>query len=143
MNALSLIMMLLQGAGLTPERIKALAADEAHALAKQQLARIMNAAVPAVASKAQAEGWTVGNVKGTTANKTPHALSEHEVVRDWVFRLWRHVYAFHGGGHLADAFRDREEMKVGAAVEPGWDGSAATYADAVQKTADAIVALVF
>lgn len=143
MDVSSFIIMLLQGAGFTKEKIEKLAVDEARSLAKQQLQKIFTKAVPEVSKRAQEEGWLVGQVKSTRAQPMVHALTEHEVVRDVIFRLWRHVYAFHGGGHIADAFRDREEQKVGQIVEPRWDGTQATYTQMVQWTADAIRDLVF
>jgi hypothetical protein len=100
----ALLLMLFQGAGFTPQKIESMAGDVANGVGKDLARDIMQKHAAEISKKAQAEGWLVGNVKATTANPSPHALTEHEVIRDIEWRLWRSVFAVHGGGRSRRRF---------------------------------------
>jgi hypothetical protein len=139
----ALLLMLFQGAGFTPQKIESMAGDVANGVGKDLARDIMQKHAAEISKKAQAEGWLVGNVKATTANPSPHELKEHEVIRDIEWRLWRSVFAVHGGGRIADGFRDSQEQKVGAIVEAEWDGTQATYDQMVQWVLTETINLTF
>lgn len=80
--------------GLDP---KTLVREEAQRLTRQQ----MEPAIPHIAAKMQQQGWTVA-LKG----------SEGLVIRDALFRLWREVFHFNGGGRVADIVRDSHDDAI-------------------------------
>lgn len=83
---------------------KGLVRDEVQALVRKR----MEPAIPEIARKMQRDGWVVGQGR-----------SEGQVVRDALFRLWRAVFDFDGGGRVADIVRDsHDDTVIDVVAEP-------------------------
>lgn len=110
--------------GLDPKKI---VKDEAKALARKQ----MEPAIPEIAAKMKADGWTIGDKH-----------TEGAVIRDALFRLWRQVFHFNGGGRVADLVRDSHDdtiiAELAAPVTPE-----TSLEDLVRMTMEATLELAF
>jgi hypothetical protein len=100
--------------------------EEAQRLTRQQ----MEPAIPEIAAKMRRDGWTLDK------------HSEGDVVRDALFRLWREVFHFNGGGRVADIVRDSHDdhiiAELAAPVTPE-----TSLEDLVRLTMDATLELAF
>ncbi|MGV3723805.1 MAG: hypothetical protein ACO1SX_23145 [Actinomycetota bacterium] len=109
--------------GLDP---KTLLREEAQRLARQQ----MEPSIPKIAAKMRADGWTLAG------------RGEGPVIRDALFRLWREVFHFSGGGRVADLVRDSHDDEIiaqlAAPVTPE-----TSLEDLVRMTMEATLELAF
>jgi len=109
--------------GLDP---KVIVREEAQRLARQQMAP----AIAPIAARMQAEGWTL------------EGRGEGPVIRDALFRLWREVFHFHGGGRVADLVRDSHDDRVIALLAEPVTGET-SLEEVVRRTMEATLELAF
>jgi hypothetical protein len=109
--------------GLDP---RTLVREEAQRLARQQMAP----AVGPIAAKMRAEGWTL------------EARGEGPVIRDALFRLWREVFHFNGGGRVADMVRDSHDDRVLALLAEPVTGET-SLEEVVRRVMEATLELAF
>ena len=101
---LALITKLLNAVGIDPEGVLA-------DLTREKTDKKMD--VDAVVADMEEDGLTIKKLQ-------PGGLGpdeKKELIRGAQFRLWRLVFSFKGGGHIADAFRDKQQPKIVTAVE--------------------------
>lgn len=109
--------------GLDP---KTIVREEAQRLARQQ----MEPAIGTIAARMRAEG------------RTPAECGEGPAIRDALFRLWREVFHFNGGGRLADLVRDSHDDRVIAELaEPVTEET--SLEELVRRTMEATLEVAF